>query len=698
MLAADEIGVASEATIIEKLAAAHALGSAERLATEQDLLISTALDFLLSGAASTDAVYEHCATTWVGSGLDLPRIARALAIAQSMQYVDGGETTWSLTPLGVDEAQLARAWADETLARASRQLAERAERGYRELLPEEAQAWVRLLVQALFAGLNSDYAAYRGEVDEFPGTITPKTYDAAAMNRVLASGAKRKDTREFLDAMLLDVLDPSEPFGNDLVTSVTTAYMIQAFLAGRDRLGALAITGGLQGRRAVLDTPAVLPMLGSPDQFQPLNRAIAAAVRSGMEVIVPEHVIEELVRLVDRFERSGVDPVVKAINFGAQRSAIRQLTNDPVLSLWLSGEESDRYASWGDFRDALRRLPGHLRRLGIDVRPHRNGAGDRVDECDEGLRRALASREHGRGVAEIERDANTMAMVWRTRRQRELDTAVWPTGWVITADTHMDPAYRRLEKDDPHPLTLTTSQWLGVIASAGDPVGLEDLARNAASLFAQEAALAVSTGYPAAAAAEIAKALRPDAGASETDLRVAQMSMARPSDVTALLTDPESAAAGVAAIVVAMRGRRMNAARERSARQLLSDRDAAVDHARTEGTRARIETTKRSEAEGKAGEFQAQLALERTARQNDAVLFKRRTILVAALVSLGFAVAWLFTSGYSWSASAGLLSIVVLLVTAYDWISDVGVNWQKLALAFVPQVASVVELIARWRS
>jgi hypothetical protein len=684
--------------VVEKLAAAHALASPERIATERDLLISTALDFLLGGAQSTEAIFEHCLATWPGTGLEDSRVMAALETARTMEYVEANGSTWSLTRRGSDEARNAREWANASIQTTSRELADRAQRGYRETSEEEALTWTRLLLQALFAGLNAEYVAYRGDVAEYPGAITPRSYDVDAMQASLASAVRRADAREFLTAMLFDILDPSQPFGNDLVTSVTTAYMIQAFLAGRGRIAALEATGGLRRRRAVLDTPAVLPMLGSAGQYQPVNRAIAAAVRSGMDVIVPEHVIEELLRLVDRFDRGGLKRVTAAIAQGAEPAAIRQLTDDPVLALWLGGQESSRYESWSEFLQAARRLPGHLRRLGVDVRPHRNGPRDRVNDCEGRLRQSLQQRERARGDMEIERDAHTMAMAWRTRRVRDVDVTVWPASWVITTDSHMDRAFGRLSRDDPHPLTLTPSQWVGVVASACDPIALDDLARSAASLFTQEAALAVSSGYPAEAAAEIAKALRPDSGASETDLRVAQMTVARPSNVQTLLEDPESAAVGIASLVVAQRSQRMKASRDRSTRRLESDRDAARNRATKERLRADVERSQRTEAEHEADTLRTQLDAERTGRQEDRLLFRRRLTLGIVGTGLAFGMVWLFLSGYVWSAGFSALSLAVLVVFAYDWISDVRVDWKKMGIAFIPQIGSVIEIVGRWQA
>src|SRR5205823_4521552 len=92
------------------------------------------------------------------------------------------------------------------------------------------------------------------------------------------------------------------PFGNDLVMHITVGYMLHAFIARRDNLGSRRAVGSLNGDRAILDTPVLLPLLGSEERERPIRLAIEAAIAAGMNVVVPQHYLEELLEVVARVE------------------------------------------------------------------------------------------------------------------------------------------------------------------------------------------------------------------------------------------------------------------------------------------------------------------------------------------------------------------------------------------------------------
>src|SRR5664280_861142 len=302
-----------------------------------------------------------------------------------------------------------------------------------QLSDEAAELWTHLLERAIHAGIRVSFSAIQGIVDRRgEWWLAPRTIDRDSMVSTIQTSVAEPDHARLLEALALDAIDPSSPFGNDLVGAITTGYVLHAYLARRDHLGVRAAVGALNGDRAIIDTPVMLRLLGPVDQCRPVERAIHAAVEAGMEVVAVEHYFDELEELLGRIERDMLGELLDRPIDAVAAAVLAGLIDDDVVRMWLLACRSGTYAGWADFRAAARELRARLTRMGVTVRPHRNSDPDEIERFRSALRRIA-----NRGPEQIDRDANTMAMAARRRRRSRSARTFWPGAWVITTDRRM---------------------------------------------------------------------------------------------------------------------------------------------------------------------------------------------------------------------------------------------------------------------
>jgi hypothetical protein len=680
----------------QQLAAVRAVFGTDRLATECDILITTLLEALKNGDRSTDSVVDSVDRVWPGAGVNSTRVARALRIAEAAGYareVNGSE--WSLTSLGRAELTESRDWASDTLERTKTQLMARAAEGFRAISEEEATLWLGVLTTALFEGIRSSYTPFDGKVELLAdGTLVPRTYDVERMFLEVASRTPRDEVQDFLNAAILAAIDPSSDFGNELITRISTGYMLHAFLARRDRIRARNAMGNLEGERAILDTPVLFPLLGGADQTTATENAIKAAVDAGMDVVVANHTLEELNDVVERLEREEVPQIEEALTGGANLEVLRQVVDEPVLELWLQARGEGRYRGWEDFRETAGNLSQRLEEFGVKLRPAWNeiaGDSDEVIRFEAALSEVLEDRGTSqRGALQIERDAQTMAMAARTRRKRGYaGGGYWSGGWVVTTDRAMGPAYKRLSHDAIS-LTITPSQWLGLVSIWCKPAEVEELAMAAAAFLGRETFLSVAAKFPPAVAVEIASALSEDPGTSDTDIRIAQMPLdGLLEGYPDFASDPARAGSQIVAAVLAKRAKRTSAAVEFGLRSVSAERSRSEALVKEATNRLKTEREARERAEKALAEAQFQL-LTSEAAIADATRSSRRKAaayaIAAFLVTMGGVFAFL---GLRWIGAGTILTGLFLWERSHRWIREPDLGWSHLMIALIPEVMAI---------
>lgn len=106
------------------------------------------------------------------------------------------------------------------------------------------------------------FAAYRGDVDKVSDlSLIPANFDRAAIRESIAGFAPSDEVREVAEALALEAIDPTVPFGTGLVTYLATGYVLHAFVARRDLEETFRAAGPLVHQWAVLDTPVLISLM-----------------------------------------------------------------------------------------------------------------------------------------------------------------------------------------------------------------------------------------------------------------------------------------------------------------------------------------------------------------------------------------------------------------------------------------------------
>lgn len=674
---------------IEMLSAAHLLLSSERATDRDDLLISTCIEVLDSGPASTAHLLKAVKEIWPGAPITTEMLLAAIQEAQELDLIAAAATLegelWTLGTIGKSEIDATRAWFEDAMDRLTRQIEDRARDDFGEVKHEVASNWARVILRLFSAEIARSASSYAGDVEQASAkSIRPMVLDGSAMLRALDQVALAEGTRDFLKGCLLACVDESDPFGNELIGQVATSCVLHAIAAGRGRAGAQEVMGSLENQRVLLDTPLLVSLLGSASASERLEALIRQAVAFGMEVVVPEHVLDELDDVIKRVEGDHLQPLTSALQGGMPPRAYAQIVKEQVLELFLDGVEAKEIKTWNDFRLRQKGMTSRLESLGVVVREHGNKNRSNVVWVDSVLTEEIAASPSGRGAKAIARDAESIEMVWRARRRGVKDKgALWPGGWIVSNDRHASPAYRRVNHEDSEPLVLTPAQWATLLTEAAPAAEIPELVAAAASLLRQESMLRIATKYPPAIALTLAKSLSGEYSSS-TDVRVAQL-----ASLGELL---EHASAGetvtgerLASEIAARRTNRLAAA-GREQLDLNALERARLDAAVTRSTTVITEeTAKRVAAEKRSEELEKRMSL-----------WPRRVALGVLMTAAVGALVIFAVIGLPWFVVGTALALALLGIIGRKWVTDPSTKLWHLALAAVPEVLGILDVVTRF--
>lgn len=674
---------------IEMLSAAHLLLSSERATDRDDLLISTCLEVLDGGPTELKKLVHGVKEIWPGAPISEDMLVAALEEARELGLVVSVATlegkAWALGAAGKGEIDATRAWFEDAMGRLTRQVEDRARDDFGEVKHEVASNWAQVILRLFSTEIARTASSYAGDVERgAAGSVRPMVLDGSAMLRALDEVKVAEGTREFLKGCLLAAVDETDPFGNELVGQIATSCVLHAIAAGRGRIVGQQAMGSLAGERILLDTPLLVSLLGSRSNRDRLEGLISQSVRLGMEVIVPEHVLEELTDLVQRIEADHLQPLTAALRDGMRARAYAQIVREQVLELFLDGVEAKELKNWNDFRLLQRGLPKQLTDLGVVVRAHGNKDRSNVGWIDKVLGEEIQNGRSGRGAKAIARDAESIEMLWRSRRRASRKkNSLWPGGWMISNDRHSGRAYRRVNIMDTEPLVLTPAQWATLLTESAPAAEIPELVSAAATLLRQESMLRIATKYPPAIALTLAKSLSGEY-ASTTDDRVVQL-----SSLGELL---EHASAGetvtgerLASEVAARRTNRLAAAGREQIDLAALERsrlDAAVTRSTTVISE---ETAKRVAAEKRADLLEQSVRLA-PRRVGLAIMI---TAAVGATVVFAVLSLWWFVIGT-------LVGLVVLAIVGRHWTTNPAARLWHLLVAAVPELVGLIDIVSRF--
>jgi hypothetical protein len=679
------------------LAAVHSLVCHERIMSEQELLIATASELVIDGAATSPRIAAFVNEVWSPAAIATIRVEEALCTAETAGLLTradvDGESGWALTPAGCQDIDGARGWAEQVFARTRRQLQEMARDSLRELTDVESSLFVRILAVALSDAVREAYLAHLGDVELLAdGTLKPVVFERDRALAAIAAAGLPAAGREFLEAALAAALDVTDTFGNDLIGHLATGCLLHAFLAGvgdaaRERLGTLA------GEEFVIETPLLVSLLGPLTEAGPVESTIAIALGVGTKVVVPEHCIDELIELVDGVEGRHLEPLRAAMDDGMRAHTYAAAVEQGILQSWVAALDEGKYQHWSEFKGAAGRLRATLAGLGVTVRPHRNVDRATVKRCRDSLAAHINDVGSRRGANAIDRDAETMAMVLRHRRMAPIGR-LWPGSWVVTPDRKIGPAYGAVSPGDGVPLTITVAQWSTLVARCSSTVTPQDLAQSTAPLLVRDAALAIATRYPPEVALELARTLSAADEAAVIDVHVAQMSL----DVVIPRDAGTADGMKLASDVLAKKSRRMRATDQARAVRDGAEVSRAQQIARTatqhadEERHARELADERVETERTRGERATAALADRDDQLRGSQILRRRSVKFAVLMTIGvIAAVACVLAGWLVVGVVTAISLLVVWHQSSDWRQDASARASKMWPAILTEALALIQ-------
>lgn len=676
---------------LEMLSAAHVLLSSERVTDQRDLLISTCLEALSSGPLSARSLTVMVNEIWPGAKISAEALENAMREAKELGLVGVQETLtgsdWALAKQGQTEIDATRAWFADAMTRLARQIQDRARDDFGEVTFEVASNWAQLILKLFSHEIARSANSYAGEVQRgAAGSIRPMVLDGSNMLRSLDGRGLEEGTAEFLKACLVAAVDETDPFGNELVGQIATSCVLHSIAAGRGRVAAQEALGSLKDQRVVLDTPVLVAYLGAGAAQHRLKSLVAQGVRLGMEVIAPEHVFDELSDVIARVGHDYLPGLIAALRAGTSPRAYALTVNEQVLELFADGVDAKKYSTWDDFTRKARGLAAELEAIGVKVRAANNKDRANVAWINQELTKEIAASIGGRGAKQIARDAESIELVWRSRRRSrraKRRMSLWPGGWMVSYDRHINAAYRRVERLDSEPLVLTPAHWATLMTETAPAAEIPDLVNAAASYIRQESMMRIATKYPPAIALTLAKSLSGEYS-SATDERVAQL----PSLADML----EHASAGetvtgerLASELVSRRSNRLAAAGKEQ-NDLASLERERLDIALTRSTTVVSEEhAARVAAEARVAELEAERSLA------------GRKVAVGVIVTIGLAAILGFAVIHFWAFALGTaVGLVFFLRQSGEWLRDPGIRGWHLMWALAAELLGIWDLVSHF--
>ncbi|HEY2296851.1 MAG TPA: hypothetical protein VGH43_03920 [Jatrophihabitans sp.] len=702
-----EPGGPPDAAELSMASAAYAVLRGTRRATRLDLLLSTVVEILNVGGLTTSEVHQAVSDAWPGSDITLADVEEALEVAASagQQLVVRGEglegPVWQLAEAGRLEVETTQGWIEGFKHRLMIALRERARTDFRDCTEAEATSWAERLIGALGIGIRAAEAGYLGEVDLLnEHAIRITAADDERMQRVLTAGVA-EECAEFLQAAVIAALDPTDPFGDEAVTVISTSCVLHGHLARIDEAALQAQLGPLAGQKIVLDTPILVSLASASSVGEPLVQMVRAAVSAGVEVIVPDYYLQELQELLDAVETSGeVARLEPMMQDPEQRAAYIALSDrDSLIATYAQLRHDGTVAGWPDFRTHVAALAGQLRAIGATIRPHGNADPEQVEACRLALAVTIEESGAGRRPAAVERDANTMSMALRHRRRfaREHTDIAWPGFFVVTHDRRLTPAFRRVDpKLGRVPLAVLPTLFTLMLARVRPVPEVASLADAASRLLVREVANRVAVRYPPEAAAELAHVLG-GAGGS-TDVRVAQFPTVASVLEATVSADPDQ----VVAEVQRRRARRARMAVRHANVLQESDQLVSDAHLAAAEQRARVAQDERDHQRDEVARKECEIAdlrrqLESQPTSEDIAKLRRRNVGRAVVITATLAVAvWMSVSvAWPWGLAAAVGAGMFGLQTA-QWGRDASIRLRESIVGIVADSAGLLVSLSGW--
>lgn len=474
-----------------------------------------------------------------------------LRLAEQLRYADkkhiDGACAWTLTQYGEQLVQnLRKTWSaiGESTSRQIERVAEAQAYGLGNV---RVRHLVDVLLEALLVGGAANASVYRGGAfeDELPFR---KRCDTSRVNETIERFSADPTTASFLKTLATLALDPTDPFGSDLVDHVEKSLVLQALDAACDLTIAHGVVGDLSTISLILDTPIFLRLARPSRDARVLERTLYSAIEDeGLTVLIPPDVEKEVAQVLNRFAQFESDVATAK---GDQQRLGALISDRPTLNVWIGNLPSSQIPSLGEYRD---RVQAHLEAL-----KERAVWCPQIDETDLGTIKSFledelrlpGSKKPSRGYTEIRRDAKTILIGRHARLRHPNHEGVFSSVFVLTTDTHIGKAYRRQFPSDQRELTMTIKDFVSLQLVCRKPPSLDELAETARLLKHEHFAQIVAR-FSRSAAMRVSERLRSDFGSpfevGIAEIKASELLKKQPD----LIDHPDEAVALIAVEVLA---------------------------------------------------------------------------------------------------------------------------------------------------
>ena len=484
------------------------------------------------------------------------------------------------------------------------------------------------------------------------------------VTNLLKETVEPKSLRRAAVEVAMAALDPDEPFGNDLVRLLAIGNLLYAFATRRD----VPQKPNLLDHRILLDTSVVIDLSADEDstEHRVVRSMIERSIAVGVEVIVPEHVLQERRRVWDAAEaEAGSLRTGNSLGGGEVR-----LVRNPFSRFYLQELEVDPKLTWGEFARRRREIDKLLVDLGATVRPHGNTRPEDRQLADA-IRAGLTDgdavpefqRRRTRRSAEADGQSISMVHRWRGRVGEE-------AAFFVSRGKWSGRVYESVVGKQAMPIEINPEAWVLYLAvvSTDDPSEQSRLAEMVADSAIRTSFFSMASGYTVEEAQVLSDKLRDSAGNVSVDetraaLQLTLLGLLDEADVESATLDKRAAA------VIQRRQIRQNSRVIRERNQL-SEKIQAVEDQAAAGVAVAKEKASLAEERAVSAEGLV-MTKSRSETRYRRLLFGGAPAAAALALLVGLLVGGVFNG---WMFSFGLVGLAYYLLKLTVFASDPGAD------------------------
>ena len=489
----------------DQLAACHSLLDPARRGRRQDVLASTMVAILAGrGELTVLRLFAAVRRIWRTDAIADAVLERALVDARAASLVTlqtdlEGNETLRVSAGATAETEQDQLYVAHLLGRFTDGVSERIS-AYPDAarLSAKTERITNLVIAAVACACDGSYAV------DSPGSSPWARPDHVSTKpvSVYAASVQPKSLREPVKQLALDALDPTDPFGNQIVHLVVVSSLLHGLATQR---GAGEVPP-LEQMRLLLDTSALIGLAFSDDDpsYRLIFELITLSLRCGAEIVVAEHTLAEWERVwaAADAEEAGQR---RRITMGLSPRLAR-LVNNPFLAAYSVYRHEGGSDSWIRWQIGRRDIRQWLKDMDVQIQEHHNVDQSDID-CHGAVRNKLIELSNdpdiyrSRSDSAADADANSAAMIARWRSNRGENSALF-----IAHDRLTSQAYSEVYPCS-QPLAANPVAWLLYVSNliADTPSTVVDIADFIADLAVRNTLLELASNYSLEEALDISE-------------------------------------------------------------------------------------------------------------------------------------------------------------------------------------------------